>query len=163
MAKSTEVEKPFSELRPYEQALREIKGRAQAERDGGRSFDIAASVADKILTAETIDEILAIPQQGPEGLDDFVGKAFQFVGTLSWADSAEQYREGGTGEYVVMKIRTMDEIEHMVSTGATNIVFQLKALENKGMFLSPDEVTERFFTFGARSVASGTLYWLQYA
>lgn len=150
---TTEVER----LRPYQLALREMHGSAKLD-DG---FSVAADVADKILMAETIEDILAVPESGPGSIEELQGKMFRFIGgSLRYADSAEKYREGGTGQYAFFRCIDSKGTEHAVTTGATNIVFQLKALQRKGVFDNDGEVYDYDFTVKSREVASGTLYWL---
>lgn len=162
MAKSSDVERPFSELRPYEKTLRELHGVTQPE--NSNSFEVAASVADKILTAETIDDVIAAVEQGPGNLEDLVGKAFQFIGgTLSWHRSAEQYKEGGTNFYAVFRVRMLDGEEQMVSTGAVNVVFQLRKFEDLGIFDNPGQLTEKHFTIKSKATGNGTLFSIGYA
>lgn len=146
--------------RPFQLALTEIKGRAEA--DGvGRGFEVAANVADKILTAETLDDILNAPEQGPGDLSDFVGKSFRIIGgTIAWAPSSEQFREGGTGYYVQFKALDMNGQEVFVSTGSVNVVFQIKAMEKMGLFDEEGVPLDRYLTVRSRPVPSGTLYWL---
>jgi hypothetical protein len=163
VAKSTEVEKPFSELRPWEKTVRELHGVTAPENSDG--FEVAASVADKILTAETLDDVINAVQAGPGDLTELVGKAFQFIGgTLSWHRAAEQYREGGTGFYAVFRVMLLDGEEKMISTGANNVIFQLRRMEDFGIFDNPGELTEKHFTVVPRTTGSGTtLFSIGYA
>ena len=154
--------KEVAEKRPYEVALQEIDGRATL--DGENSFDIAAEVADKIMSADDLDAVMAAAEQGPEDLEEFVGSSFQFIGgSLRWSVAAEQYREGGTGYYAVFKCRTMNGNDHLVSTGATNVVFQLRKMEKLGVFDNMDQVYETYFTVKSRPTGKGTLYRIAYA
>jgi len=155
------AEKAVEKRRPYETAILELHARAKMEADSGFGAEVATSVADRIMEAETIEAVLAIPEQGPGNLDDMVGKAFRFIGgQLHWAISAEQFREGGTGVYAVFKVLDMNDMERMVSTGAVNVVFQLRRLEKLGLFDNDGEISKQYFTVKARPVPSGTLYWL---
>ena len=53
--------------------------------------------------------------------------------------------------------------EHLVSTGATNVVFQLRKLEKLGVFDEVDKVYETYFTIKSRPTGKGTLYRIAYA
>lgn len=150
--------------RPYEVAMTKLAARVELERaNGNRSFEVAASVADKILNAESLDDILAAPEQGPDSAENFIGKGFKLRGMLDWQPAAEQFREGGTGYYVVFRAVDMNGVLHVVSTGATNLVFQFLAMEEKGMFQDEDWESDVYFTIRSRPVPSGTLFWLSYA
>lgn len=156
--------KDVEERRPYQTALLELKGRVEMEQANGSAVEIATAVADRIMEAENLDEVMAIPEAGPGGLDDLVGKAFRFIGgQLRWAASAEQFRDGGTGFYAVFSVLDMNDVEHMVSTGSVNVVFQLRKMEKLGIFDNPGELTEKHFTVKTRPTANGSLYWLTYA
>lgn len=149
--------------RPYQTALLEMKGRAELDSEG-RGFDIAANVADKILTAESVEDIVAAAETGPEDIADLVGVGFRFIGqTLVYSESAEQFRDGGTGYYAVFKCVDSRGNEHTISTGAVNVVFQLKAFENKGIFDEEGELSKDLFTIKSRPTRRGTLYWIGFA
>jgi len=148
--------------RPYEVALQEIDGRAAL--DEGDSFGIAAEVADKIMSAETLEGVIEAAEQGPEDLEFFTGTSFQFIGgSLRWSHAAEQFREGGTGYYAVFKVVDMKGTEHLVSTGATNVVFQLRKMEKLGVFDEIDVAYPTYFTVKSRPTGKGTLYRISFA
>jgi hypothetical protein len=154
MAKRSEV--AFEDMRPYEQALAEISGRTQ-ETD---AFAIASSVADRIMSATTLDEVIEAAAQGPEDLTDWVGRAFRFVGSsLTYSVAAEQYREGGAGFYAVFKCVDLNDQEHTISTGAVNVLFQLRAFEKLGVF-DGDGLFPDHFTVISRPTGRGTLFRL---
>lgn len=149
--------------RPYQTALLEMKGRAELDGEG-RGFEIAANVADKILTAESIEDIVAAAEEGPEDITEMVGVSFRFIGqSLTYSESAEQFREGGTGYYAIFKCMDSRGNEHTVSTGSVNVVFQLKAFENKGVFDNAGELSKDLFTIKSRPTKRGTLYWVSFA
>lgn len=147
--------------RPYQTAMLEMKGRAELDRANG--FEIAANVADTIASATSLQEIMDAAKQGPEGLESLEGKAFQFLGSsLRWAESAEQYKEGGVGFYAIFKCVDLSGAEHTVSTGATNVVFQLRQMERLGVF-DGDGPSEQHFTIASRPTKGGTLYRIDFA
>jgi hypothetical protein len=154
--------KEVESRRPYETALLEIKGRAELDSEGN-SFDIAAKVADKIMEAGSIEAIIAAAEQGPEDLSDLVGVAFNFMGSLSYLKSADRFSEGGTGYYVVFQCRDTKGNDHTVSTGAVNVMFQLRAFEKQGMFDNPDVLSSDVFTIKSRPTGRGELYWITFA
>lgn len=146
-----------SEMRPWQLALRDIKDEA-SEVDG---FAVAADVADKIMRADTIEDVLGIPEAGPGDITSLVGRSFRFLGTPRYNAGAEKYKEGGTGFYVVFRVLFPDGFDALVSTGATNLIFQLKRITQLGGFGSTEaEPSEHVFTVKARDTARGTLYWL---
>lgn len=154
-------ERHYSELRPYEQAARDMADMASAESVDG--FAVAADVADKILTAGTVDAVLDAAEGGPGDLADLVGKSFRFIGgQLRWMRSAEKFRSGGFGVYAVFTARLSDGTDVLVSTGAVNVVAQLRALQKPGMgvFGEDGEVSERVFSVACRETANGTLFRL---
>lgn len=149
--------------RPYETAMLEMKGRATLDGEG-RGFEIAANVADKILSATSIEDVISAAETGPEDLSDLVGTAFNMIGgTLNYAESAEQFRDGGTGFYVIFQCRDARGTDHTVSTGAVNVVFQMKQLERLGVFDNAGELSEQLFTVKSRPTKNGTLYWIGFA
>lgn len=149
--------------RPYETALLEMKGRANLDGEG-RGFEIAANVADQILSADSIEGVIAAAETGPEDVTDLIGVSFKMLGgSLSYLESAEQFRDGGTGFYVVFKCVDSRGTEHTVSTGSVNIVFQMKQLEKLGVFDNEGELSEHLFTVKSRATKRGTLYWIGFA
>lgn len=155
---------PGTELetrRPFQTALLEIKGRAAMDQANG--FEIAANVADTIASATSLQEVMDAAKQGPEGVENLEGKAFRFIGSsLRWAESAEQYKEGGAGFYAIFKCIDLNDVEHTVSTGATNVIFQLRQMERLGVF-DGEEPSEQHFTIVSRPTKGGTLYRIDFA
>jgi hypothetical protein len=156
-----DVASDVATLRPYELALREIKGRVETGDNAG--FEVGAAVADKILTATDIEGVIAAVNQGPGRVEDLVGKPFKFAGYVRYADSAEQYKEGGTGQYVIFDYIDMNNEKSTVSTGAVNVVFQIRAMEKLGYFNSDDWVSDKLFTIKPKATENGTLYSVNFA
>lgn len=147
-------------MRPYERAIREMEGRAEIERNNG--FEIAASVADKILTAKTVEEAIAAANTS-QSMDDLVGKPFRLTGYLMVNKSAEQFREGGVGSYVNFSVLDMNNNRKTYGTGAVNVVFTFKRLEELGFFSSEDWVSEQMFTIKSRPTPAGQMYTVDFA
>lgn len=158
-----ESAKAVEKRRPYEEALARMRSRAEIEGNQGSGFEIAANVADQILQADSIEGIIAAAAAGPGSLEDIVGKPFYFKGYLRVLNSAEQFREGGTGQYVVFDIEDMNGNSATYSTGAVNVVFQLHALELQGYFASEDWKSDKLFTFRSRPTAGGQLFRVDFA
>lgn len=153
------MSKEVAEMRPYELAVKEMAGRAEMEASDGSAFDIASQVADKILTADSIEAVIGAVGDGPDGLENIQGKPFFFTGLIRYAKSSEQYREGGVGVYVVFDIVDMQGEKHTVTTGAVNVVFQLRQMEKLGYFGDTDWISDRMFTVRSRITGTGnTLY-----
>jgi hypothetical protein len=152
---------PVANLRAYELALKEIKGRVETGDNAG--FEVGASVADKILTAVDIEGIIGAVNQGPGSVEDLVGKPFKFTGYARYANSADQYKEGGTGQYVIFDYVDLNGEKNTVSTGAVNIVFQVRAMEKLGYFNGDDWVSDKLFTVKSKPTANGTLYSVNFA
>ena len=156
-----EAQKTYAEMRPYEKAIAEIKGQTAEGVDG---FEIASQVADKIMSATSLDEAIDAAAQGPDDLENWVGRAFRFIGgTLRYQEASEQYREGGTGYYAVFKCEDLQGDEHTVSTGAVNVVFQLKKFQELGVFDGDQPYMAKTFTVLSRPTQRGTLYRIAYA
>lgn len=150
-----------SQGRPFQLTMEELHNRS--ELDKGSGIEIAANVADQILTAQSIEDVVNAPAQGPGNLDDLVGKPFYFTGYLRFLRSAEQFREGGVGVYVVFDILDMNSTKSVVSTGAVNVVFQLRQFERLGYFADEDWISDKVFTIRSRPTANGTLYRVDFA
>lgn len=145
-----------AQRRPYEDALAEIAQRVEIVKQEGSGFEVAATVADKIMSARTIDDVLAAAEGGPGDLESLVGKTFRFLGgSLSWYEGSEQFREGGTGFYAVFTVRDLRGNDYTISTGATNVVFQLRKLESMGVFENDGELYPYEFTVKVRVTGSG--------
>jgi hypothetical protein len=147
--------------RPYEIALMEIKGRSSAEESN--TFEIAVNVADKIMGADSVEGVMDAAGAGPEDLADMEGKPFRFTGySLRFAESSEQFRGGGTGFYAIFECEDLNRETHTISTGAVNVVFQLKKLEELGVF-SVEGQYDRAFTVRSKPTKNGTLYRIDFA
>lgn len=143
--------------RPYEKALAGIAGRASMDSEGG-AFEIAAAVGDKISSADSVQDVLDAAEGGPGDIGELAGRTFRFIGgSLRWYKSAEKFRAGGTGFYAVFD--AMEKANQLtISTGATNVVFQLRRLEELGVFDNAGELSADEFTIKYRETANGTLY-----
>lgn len=145
--------KEVEHLRPYELAIREMDGRVAM--GDSSAFEIGAQVADKILQAVTIEDVITAAMSSAGSIDDLVAKPFRFAGLLRYANAADQYKEGGTGKFVIFDIVDMNGEMSTYQTGAVNIVFQLKQFERLGYFMVESWVSDKVFTIKAKVTGSG--------
>lgn len=150
----------IAELRPYERMVKQLQGIAKLESENGSGFEIAANVVDKMLSAESIDDILAAGQDGPLKAENMEHKPF-LVRELSIHKSAEQFAEGGFGVYYVVTCNDAISLEEKVfSVGATNVVAALFAMDQKGVFESDENP---MLVIRSRPTPGGKLFYLERA
>src|SRR5215831_19461288 len=139
------------ETRPYRTLIRHIK--AFAEASPIEAFEIAAIVIDKIAVAQTPDEIFAANESGPADMEVYLNRPLD-VYNPRFAPSAEKFRKGGLGYYVVFDC-TPDGVKTTVSTGAPNVVapvFRLVQLD----FIGEDKAFP--LVVRGRETPNGTLF-----
>lgn len=151
VAKASEKGSEMVAKRPYE-VMRERVGQLAelnstfSEEDGR---EIAANVMDKIVLAETLDEIFAANESGMDKAEAFVGQPIT-VTEVNFAKSDEKYAKGGIGSYVLISAFTDDGNEVQISTGAPNIVASLYRAQTAGLLPARVKIT-------AKDTANGTL------
>ena len=149
----------IAELRPFERMVKRLQGIAKLEAENGAGFDIAANVVDKMLSADSIDDILAAGKDGPLKAEDMEHKPF-VVKELTIFKSAEAFKEGFGVYYVVKCQDAVTLADKVFSVGATNVVAALFAMDEKGVFESEDNPT---LVIRSRPVPNGKLYYLERA
>lgn len=145
-------------LRPYERLVKELKGLAKINEDNGSGFEIAAQVIDKMMEAETLDDILAAGQDGPLKAQDILHKPFMLM-SCEYRTSDEKFRDGTLGVYVILNIRDAVTMADMVvGCGAPNVVAACRAMEKRGIL---DEDQEKpILCLRSRPTANGELLFL---
>ena len=133
-----------------------IELRQIAELDTGAGFEIAARVINEIATAETIDDVFAANEGGPQSAEDLLGQPMGVYSVRFWK-SAEKFAAGTLGVYVVA-----DYIDHanqpqMFATGAPNVVASLRRFEMLNAYQDGKE-NPLWLTIKGRETGRGTLY-----
>lgn len=147
-------------LRPYERMVKQLQGIAKLESDNGSGFEIAANVVDKMLAAETLDDILAAGKDGPLKAEDMEHKPF-LVRELSIHKAADAFADGGFGVYYVVACSDAVSLADKVfSVGATNVVAALFAMDQKGVFETDENPT---LVIRSRPTPNGKLFYLERA
>lgn len=139
--------------RPYESFIETVKNRAVTEAGVRSSFDIASQVVDKIVTAESADDVFAANEAGPADLNDFEGQTLN-VYSLDWFTGDAKYKEG-LGVYVVFHAYDTKGNDVVISTGAVNVCSSLYRLEMLGAIREDQPLA---VTFRSRTTANGTLW-----
>lgn len=116
-----------TEIEPYRQLQKELAFIAGEN----KSFDIAAQVIATIMEAKTEDDIFAANAQGPTDIDEYLNRNLSVFG-VTYFKSAEKFREGTLGFYVVIDAFTDDGEAIKISTGAPNVVSSLRKGETLG-------------------------------
>lgn len=150
---ATPVKADLSELRPYQKLQNELAQRVTLDSAGGSGFDIAASVIDGIMTAETIEDVFALNSSGPTDIEDYLNVPLNFT-QVTFFKSNERY--GGLGFYVVIDAYTDTAEEIKISTGAPNVVASMRKFETLGVF-NPGPFRAKI---ASRDTANGSLYYM---
>jgi hypothetical protein len=144
MATTTDVaakEGTVIEPKPHDRFVANLKARAvAAQGDDGkkRSFEIAASQMDKILTAETEEDIWDADEGGTVSGKDFTDIAIEING-YELTESDDKY-DSPLGVYVNINATTLQKAKGydvgeivIINTGATLIITKLEAFRSKGL------------------------------
>jgi hypothetical protein len=117
--------------RAHEQFVEYLARRA--EQDGStRSFDVAANQMDKLLTAETEQEIWDADEGGTFSAQDMTDIELRIRG-YKVAVSSDEY-DSPLGHYILIdavRLDTGDEV--IVNTGAALIITKLRMLESRDL------------------------------
>lgn len=137
--------------RPYEKMAQELQGLAKLNASMGGSGEAAALAADAMLSATSVDDILAAGDAGGRSTEDMVGVRFDLV-EIEWAPSAEQYKApfGVMGWFKYVDHSTGEE--GVFSSGAGNIVAAGRAME------AGNHLPVKNLTIKGRATGGGTLY-----
>lgn len=118
-------------IKPHERFLASLKRRAEVE--GARlGQDVSQSQMDKILTAETEQEIWDADEGGTFSGQDMEDVELE-IQSFTVAPSSEQY-DASLGVYINIKATRLDTGEEVIiNTGADKIITKLAVFEAKGM------------------------------
>jgi len=152
----TEVETKSESEAELSRAWRELqRGIAgMAEASPIEAFEIASIVIDAIASATTPEEIFAANESGPADMADYLNERLQ-LSDARYAPSAERYRKGTLGYYVVFDAYDTNGEKVTISTGAPNVVASIYRLQRLNFF-SPDAPFP--IQVRGRDTANGTLY-----
>src|SRR5581483_11392521 len=122
------------EIRPYERFVKSLQERA-AENGNSRSFEVGANQMDKILKAETEDEIWDADEGGVVAAKDFKDIEIE-IRDYTLAPSSDQF-ESDLGVYVNIDAVVLQETRGfspgevvIINTGAKLIVTKLEQLKS---------------------------------
>lgn len=125
-----------------------------AEASPIEAFDIASVVLDQIANAQTPEEIFAANESGPGDVSEYLGQTLQVLDPR-YSPSAEKFRKGTLGFYVVFDAVTPSGERVTLSCGAPNVVGSIYRLQRLGMF---DDGKTFPLMLKGRETPNGTLY-----
>lgn len=119
-------------LRPYERFIKYMQDRAETTgNQSDRGFDIAAGQMDKILAAETIEDIWDADEGGMISGQDLVDVEQRVREFVVLRSEREEF-DTGLGVYLVVSaVRLADGLAIVWNTGASGLIAKLRALEAK--------------------------------
>ena len=147
----------IAELRPFAQIIAKLRKIAVVDEDA--AFEIAAAVIDEIALADSIEAVFAANEKGPKDAEDFLEASLGVVGVRFWR-SAEKFRRGTLGYYVVIDYVDYNGVRDMISVGAANVVASLFRLAELGA-ITGDAESPMWVKIHGRETPNGTLYVLQ--
>jgi hypothetical protein len=145
-----------AELRPYQQLIRKLRDVAEVEENA--AFDIAARVIDEIAVADSVEAVFEANQKGPQDAEDYLDRSLGVFNARFWR-SAERYRSGTLGYYVVMDYVDFEGGKQLLSVGASNVVASIFRLVELGA-INGDPETPCWVKIHGRETPNGTLYVL---
>lgn len=145
-----------AENRPYQVMQKELSAIVSMTGDEWK-FEIAASVIDQILTANSAEEIFAANESGPGDVANYMNTPMTIDGPdgIRYAKSAEKFSSGGLGYYAVFDAITKNGDKVLLSVGASNVVASLRQMQKLGLFEGGKEF---WFQIKGRETPNGTLY-----
>jgi hypothetical protein len=126
-----------------------------AEANPVEAFDIASVVVDAIANATSADEIFAANESGPADMADYLNQTLNLT-DARFAPSAERFRKGTLGFYVVFDAVDAYGGKVTISCGAPNVVASLFRLWELRFF--GDGVKTFPVSIRGRDTANGQLY-----
>jgi hypothetical protein len=150
------TEAEIAELRPFAQIIYGLRKTAVVDEDA--AFEIAAAVIDEIAIADSIEAVFAANEKGPKDAEDFIGTSVGVYDIRFWR-SAEKFRKGTLGYYVVMRYIDFNKKADMISVGAPNVVASMYRLAELGA-ITGDPEAPFWVKIVGRETPNGTLYTL---
>lgn len=94
--------------------------------------EMQMQIASRILSAESVDDVLAAGEGGAASLDTIVGRPFE-VTDISWHRAAEKFRQNSLGVFAVVTVKMLDDgSTNVITSGGTNVLVQLYRMEELG-------------------------------
>jgi hypothetical protein len=145
--------KEISEARAWEDLARRIGNVAEA--NPVEAFDIASIVVDSIANATSAEEIFAANESGPADMAEYLNQRLNLT-DARFAPSAERFRKGTLGYYVVMDAIDAGGEKVTISCGAPNVVASVFRLWELRLF--GDGVQAFPVAIRGRETPNGQLY-----
>jgi len=143
------------EKRPYERFIEHLAMLAEANEGFDDGDSIAADVMDRMLTAGSIDEAVAIQNQGLPSGKDFADVE-QLVRSIEVRKGDDEYEQHSLGYYLKIDATRIDTGEEITyACGARNVVVILVQAMHEGRL--PLECV-----FRSKKTKNGALLTLQY-
>jgi hypothetical protein len=124
--------------RPHERFVANLQARAQENGGKNRAFEVAASQMDKILSAETEEDIFNADEGGTISGQDFVNEPFE-VRSYEISQSDSKY-DSDLGVYVNIQAVALTDSKYatageqiVINTGATLVITKLEALRARNL------------------------------
>jgi hypothetical protein len=147
----------IAELRPFAQIIYGLRKVAVVDEDA--AFEIAAAVIDEIALADSIEAVFAANEKGPKDAEDYLEASLGVFNVKFWR-SAEKFRKGTLGYYVVLDYVNFDGEADMISVGASNVVASLFRFMQLGA-ITGDKTNPFWVKIHGRETPNGTLYTVQ--
>jgi hypothetical protein len=144
----------IAELRPFAQIIYGLRQVAVVDEDA--AFEIAAAVIDEIALADSIEAVFLANEKGPKDAEDFLEVSLGVYNVKFWR-SAEKFRRGTLGYYVVMDYVDFNKKNDMISVGASNVVASMFRFAQLGA-ITGDPETPFWVKIHGRETPNGTLY-----
>lgn len=126
-----------------------------AEANPVEAFDIASVVVDAIANATSAEEIFAANESGPADMAEYLNQRLNLT-DARFAPSAERFRKGTLGYYVVFDAVDSGGEKVTISCGAPNVVASIFRFYELRLF--GDGVKSFPVSIRGRDTANGTLY-----
>lgn len=123
---STEVEY----RRPSSVALMREQLQIAASLPDQGSGAIMDDIQDRILAATSVDDVLAVANQGPQSVQNFVDIPLEVTG-YRVLKSSPQFNDGGLGVFLAIAfVELLTGEEHVITAGGSLLVTQLHKIDN---------------------------------
>jgi hypothetical protein len=142
-----------SEARAWQELAQRIGNLAEA--NPVEAFDIASIVIDAIANATSADEIFAANESGPADMAEYLNQRLNLT-DARFAPSAERFRKGTLGYYVVFDAIDQNGEKLTISCGAPNVVASIFRFWELRLF--GDGIQTFPVTIRGRETPNGQLY-----
>lgn len=150
---ASQTDKGIDEARAWQELATRISHVAEA--NPVEAFDIASIVVDAIANATTAEEIFAANESGPADMADYLNQRLNLV-DARFAPSAERFRKGTLGFYIVFDAIDSQGEKVTISCGAPNVVASLFRFWELRFY--GDGVKTFPVSIRGRDTVNGTLY-----